>query len=203
MSQKSNLFYNFISNKYIYIFLQKLMSATSVRKNFVKVHIKKDFNVIDVGSGLSTIIEGLPSINYYGYDINSSYIKYAKKKYHNKKFHFFCKKLNKRQISKCPKFDCVLLLGLLHHLNDKEFISTIRLIKNSLKINGKILILDNVIIENQNFISKFLINNDKGDNVRSLDQFKLILKKNFNKIKFEVINQKFTPYTWLKIICYK
>ena len=42
MSQKSNLFYNFISNKYIYIFLQKLMSATSVRKNFVKVHIKKE-----------------------------------------------------------------------------------------------------------------------------------------------------------------
>ena len=89
MSQKSNLFYNFISNKYIYIFLQKLMSATSVRKNFVKVHIKKDFNVIDVGSGLSTIIEGLPSINYYGYDINRAHIKYAKKKYFKKNFHFY------------------------------------------------------------------------------------------------------------------
>ena len=203
MSENNNLFYKILSNTYIYICFQKLMSATYIRKNFVKKHIKKGYNVLDVGSGPSSILSDLPEINYYGYDINSSYIKYAKKKYHNKKFHFFCKKLNKHQISKCPKFDCVLLLGLLHHLNDKEFISTIRLIKNSLKKNGKILILDNIIIENQNFISKFLINNDKGDNVRSLDQFKLILKKNFNKIKFEVINQKFIPYTWLKIICYK
>ena len=95
------------------------------------------------------------------------------------------------------------MLGLLHHLNDKEFIATIHLIKNSLKINGRILILDNVLIKNQNFVSKFLINNDKGNNVRSLDQFKLILKKYFTKIKFEIINQKFIPYTWLKIICYK
>ena len=203
MSQKNSIFYNFLSSTYIYICLQKLMSATYVRKNFVKNHIKKGHNVINVGSGPASILSDLPEINYYGYDINNSYIKYAKKKYQNKIYRFFCKKFNKGEISNCPKFDCVLLLGLLHHLNDKEFITTIRLIKSSLKINGKILILDNVIIKNQNFLSKFLINNDKGDNIRSLDQFKLILNKYFTKIKFQIIKQKFIPYTWLKIICYK
>jgi len=203
MSENNNLFYKILTNTYIYICFQRLMSATYVRKKFVKNHIKKGYNVLDVGCGPSSILNDLPKINYYGYDINSSYIKYAKKKYQNKNYRFFCKKLNKQEITKCPKFDCVLLLGLLHHLNDKEFITTIHLIKNSLKINGRILILDNVLIKNQNFLSKFLINNDKGDNVRSLDQFKLILNKYFTKIKFEIVNQKFIPYTWLKIICYK
>jgi len=203
MSQKSNLFYNFISNKYIYIFLQKLMSATSVRKNFVKVHIKKDFNVIDVGSGLSTIIEGLPSINYYGYDINRAHIKYAKKKYFKKNFHFYCKRLTKNEILGLPKFDCALLLGIVHHLNDNEFKTMISLIKKSLKKNGKILILDNVITQKQNFISKFLIKRDKGDNIRNLNQFKLILNKYFSKIKYKINHQRFIPYTWLKIVCYK
>jgi hypothetical protein len=102
-----------------------------------------------------------------------------------------------------PKFDCALLLGLVHHLNDKEFITTIRLIKNSLKKNGKILILDNLIVKNQNFVSRFLIENDKGDNIRSLDQYKIILNKYFSKIKYQVYNQTFIPYTWLKITCRK
>jgi SAM-dependent methyltransferase len=203
MSQKNSIFYNFLSNAYIYIGIQKLMSATYVRKNFVKDHIKKGHNVIDVGSGPSTILSDLPEINYYGYDINSSHIEYAKKKYPNKNFHFFCKKLNNNEIYKLPRFDCALLLGLVHHLNDKEFISIIRLIKNSLKKNGKILILDNVIIKNQNFVSRFLIENDKGDNIRSLDQYKIILNKHFSKIKYQVYNQTFIPYTWLKIICHK
>ena len=49
MSEKNNIFYNFLSSPYIYIVLQKLMSATHVRKNFVKNHIKKDHNIIDIG----------------------------------------------------------------------------------------------------------------------------------------------------------
>lgn len=203
MSQKNNFFYKLISNKYIYIFLQKIMSATTVRKNFVKRHIKKNYNVIDVGSGLSTILEGLPKINYYGYDINSSHIKHAKKKYSKKNYHFYCKIFSKNEISKLPRFDCALLLGIVHHLNDKEFLEIIRLIASSLKKNGKILILDNVITSKQNFISRFLIKSDKGDNIRNLNQFKLILSKYFSKIQYKINHQIFIPYTWLKIICYK
>lgn len=203
MSQKNSIFYNLLSSPNIYIILQKLMSATSVRKNFVKKHIKKGDNVIDVGSGPSSILSDLPEINYYGYDINSSHIEYAKNKYSNKNFHFFCKKFDKNEIHKLPRFDCALLLGLVHHLNDKQFNTTIRLIKNVLKKNGKILILDNIIVKNQNFISKFLIKNDKGDNIRNLDQYKIILNKYFRKIKYQINSQVFIPYTWLKIICYK
>ena len=114
------------------------MSATYVRKNFVKNHIKEGHNVIDVGSGPSSILSDLPEINYYGCDINSSHIEYAKKKYPNK-----------------------------------------------------------------NFILRFLIKNDKGDNIITLDQYKIILNKYFSIIKYQVSNQKFIPYTWLKITCLK
>ena len=88
MSQKNSIFYNFLSSTYIYIGLQKLMSATYVRKNFVKNHIKKGYNLIDMRSGPSSMLIDLPEINYYGYDINSSHIEYGKKKYPNK---IFCK----------------------------------------------------------------------------------------------------------------
>jgi len=203
MSQKNNLFYNLLSSTYIYIIFQRLMSATYVRRKFVKNHIKKGHNVIDLGCGPSSILRDLPEINYYGYDINKFHIKYAKNKFPKKNYRFYCKKFNKNEISKLPKFDCALLLGLVHHLNNEEFINIISLIKNTLKKNGKILILDNVIVDNQNFISRFLIKNDQGDNVRNLNQYKLILNKYFSKIKYQINNQIFIPYTWLKIICYK
>ena len=133
MSQKNSIFYNFLFGAYIYIGLQKLMSATYVRKNFVKNHIKEGYNIMDVRSGPSSILSDLPEINYYGYDINSSHIEYG---------------------GEYP---------------------------------------------NKNFISRFLIKNDKDDNIRSLDQYKKILNKYFCKIKCQVNNQKFIPCTWLKI----
>ena len=80
MCKKNRIFYNFLSSTYIYIGLQKLMSATYVRKDFVKDHIKKGHNVIAVRSGPSSILSDFPEFNYYGYDINSSHIEYAKKK---------------------------------------------------------------------------------------------------------------------------
>lgn len=52
-------------------------------------------------------------------------------------------------------------------------------------------------------ISNFLIKSDKGNNIRNLNQYKLILNKFFPKIKYKISHQKFIPYTWLKIVCYK
>ncbi len=63
------------------------------------------------------------------------------------------------------------------------------------------MILDNVLTKKQNFISNFLIRNDKGDNIRELKEFKIILNKYFKKIKYKIENQAFIPYTWLKIVC--
>jgi len=203
MSQKDNLFYSLLSNVYIYNFFQKIMSATRVREEFVKKHIKKEFNVIDVGSGPSSILRRLPKINYYGFDIDPFYINYAKIKYPKKNFNFFCEKLTKKKIFKLPKFDCALLLGIVHHLNDVEFKKILNLIKIRLKKRGKILILDSVLTKKQNFISRFLIKKDRGDNIRKLKDFKFILNKYFKKINYKIDHQKFIPYTWLKIVCYK
>jgi len=203
MTQKNNLFYNLLSNVHIYNFIQNIMSATQVREKFVKKYIKKGFNVIDIGSGPSLILRELPIINYYGFDINPLHINYAKKRYIGKNFNFFCERLTKKRILKLPKFDCALLLGIVHHLSNDEFGSILNMIKTSLKKNGKMLILDNVITKNQNFLSNFLIRYDKGDNVRELKEFKIILSKYFDKIKYKIENQAFIPYTWLKIVCYK
>lgn len=121
MSQRSSTLYNLINNPYIYKSIQKIMSGTSLRKKIIKANIKKkNLNVLDIGCGPAEIIEHIPNCNYYGYDIDKRSIAYAKKKYTSKNYHFFCKKFENKEIKKLPKFDFVILFGILHHLNNEQ-----------------------------------------------------------------------------------
>jgi hypothetical protein len=63
------------------------------------------------------------------------------------------------------KFDFVLLLGIIHHLHNNKVKKTLITIKKVLKRNGKLLILDNVLTQNQNPVAKYLIKKDKGKNI--------------------------------------
>jgi len=76
-------------------------------------------------------------------------------------------------------------------------------IKKVLKRKGNIITLDNIFTTNQNFVAKFLIQMDKGNNVRSKSGYLNILKKHFKKINSKIHHQKFIPYTWFVADCTK
>ena len=83
--QKSNFIYKILSYPFIYILSQKIMSSLSFNEAIVKKYVKKkNINILDVGCGPTDILESLDNINYYGYDINESYINFAKNKYKKK-----------------------------------------------------------------------------------------------------------------------
>jgi len=201
MSQKNKGIYSLLSNTFFYSLVQKVMSGTSFRKKIVKKYITKhNVKVLDIGCGPAEILDTLPKIKYYGFDINPIYINSAKKKYENKG-KFFCKKFTNKNTKYLPKFDHVLLLGVLHHLSDKEINTLMPNIKKVLKRKGNIITLDNIFIHKQNFIAKFLIQMDKGENVRSRKGYLNILKNHFKKINSKIYHQKFIPYTWFVANC--
>ncbi len=203
MSQKTKGIYSILSHRLFYSLFQMIMSGTSFRKMIVKNLIrKKNVNILDVGCGPAEILESLNKVNYFGYDINSNYIDYAKKKYGGKGS-FFCKKFTKGELKKLPKFDHVLLLGILHHLNDKEIYNLLRLTKKALKKKGNIITEDPVLIDKQNLFSKFIIKMDRGSNVRSKKEYIDLIKKFFKKINSKIYHQKFIPYTWFVMNCKK
>ena len=201
MSQKNKGVYSLLSNTHFYSLVQRIMSASRFREKIVKKYITKhNVKVLDVGCGPAQILDALPKINYYGFDINPIYINFAKKKYENRA-KFFCKKFTNKDTKCLPKFDHILLLGVLHHLSDKEINKLIPNIKKVLKRKGNIITLDNIFTNNQNFIAKFLIQMDKGQNVRSKKGYLNILKNHFKKINSKIYHQKFIPYTWFVVNC--
>ena len=201
MSQKNKGIYSLLSNTFFYSLVQRVMSGTSFRKKIVKKYITKhNVKVLDIGCGPAEILDTLPEIKYYGFDINPIYINSAKKKYKNKG-KFFCKKFTNKNTKYLPKFDHVLLLGVLHHLSDQEINKLMPNIKKVLKRKGNIITLDNIFINKQNFIAKFLIQMDRGENVRSKTGYLNILKNHFKKINSKIYHQKFIPYTWFVANC--
>lgn len=204
MSQRKNQIYNFINNPLIYKIIQYVMSGTSFRNSIIKKNIRKsNLKILDIGCGPAQILEHIPQCDYYGYDIDQRSIQYAKKKYRQKNYHFYCKKFNKTEIKKLPKFDFIIFFGILHHLSNKEADKMLTLCKRIMKKNSKLLTEDPILIEKQNVIAKFLIEKDRGTNVRQKKEYINLLKKHFKKIKNKVTHQFFIPYTWFTTICRK
>ena len=204
MSQRINKIYNFINSPLVYRIIQYIMSGTSFRNSIIKKNIKKsNLKILDIGCGPAQILEQIPRCDYYGYDIDQRSIQYAKKKYRQKNYHFYCKKFNKTEIKKLPKFDFVIFFGILHHLSNKEADKMLTLCKRTMKKNSKLLTEDPILLEKQNIIAKFLIEKDRGINVRQKKEYINLLKKHFKKIKNKVTHQFFIPYTWFTTICSK
>ena len=204
MSQRINQIYNFINSPLVYKIIQYIMSGTSFRNSIIKKNIRKsNLKILDIGCGPAQILEQIPRCDYYGYDIDQRSIQYAKKKYRQKNYHFYCKKFNKTEIKKLPKFDFVIFFGILHHLSNKEADKMLTLCKRIMKKNSKLLTEDPILVEKQNIIAKFLIEKDRGINVRQKKEYINLLKKHFKKIKNKVTHQFFIPYTWFTTICSK
>ena len=204
MSQRINQIYNFINSPLVYRIIQYIMSGTSFRNSIIKKNIRKsNLKILDIGCGPAQILEQIPRCDYYGYDIDQRSIQYAKKKYRKKNYHFYCKKFNKTEIKKLPKFDFVIFFGILHHLSNKEADKMLTLCKRTMKKNSKLLTEDPILLEKQNIIAKFLIEKDRGINVRQKKEYINLLKKHFKKIKNKVTHQFFIPYTWFTTICSK
>ena len=55
-------------------------------------------------------------------------------------------------------------------------------VKKNEKKNSKLLTEDPILIKNQNFVAKFLIEKDRGSNVRKKGEYLSLLKTHFKKI---------------------
>jgi len=80
-------------------------------------------------------------------------------------------------------YDLVLALGLLHHLDDAEVRSLLKLVRSVIGPNGRFLTVDPVFIENQPALARFLIRNDSGRNVRDEMGYAMLSRSIFPQVE--------------------
>lgn len=193
-----------LSHPFVYASFQTLMGAHAARLSFVKDFVKPfaGMKVLDVGCGPADILAYMPGVQYRGYDISESYIAQARRTFGDRGT-FECKQLQPDDLLALPAFDLVLAIGLLHHLDDDVAAGVIHLAHAALKPGGRLLTIDPCLDPSQNPIARFLVRNDRGENVRNRAGYEALASPVFSAPRVEVRHKAWIPYTHCFMECSK
>jgi SAM-dependent methyltransferase len=193
-----------LSHPRIYSAFQSLMGAKQFRTNFVSQRVRPvpGMAILDIGCGPADILAYLPDVDYWGYDISEAYIERAQNTFGHRG-HFHCKQLLPGDLNGLPKFDLVIAIGLLHHLDDQVALGVLQLAHEALAPGGRLLTVDPCLDPSQNFIARFLVRNDRGQNVRDRDGYEALALKVFTAPDATVSHQAWIPYTHCVMECKK
>jgi 2-polyprenyl-3-methyl-5-hydroxy-6-metoxy-1,4-benzoquinol methylase len=197
MAQITTGIHAVLSNPFIYELFQNIMGAKGGRKRMVANYIRPTpgMRILDLGCGPAQILESLPQhVEYVGYDMSSAYIDAAEKAFGSRGT-FHCRLLEEAEVQQLEKFDLVMGIGVLHHLDDTSAETFMRIAKAALKPGGRLLTRDPVYAKGQNPIAKFLISQDRGQNVRDVNGYMALAHSVFEQVKGTLSHQKWIPYT--------
>jgi SAM-dependent methyltransferase len=185
-----------LSAPLVYELVQRIFGAHAERVALVEDLIRprpKD-RILDIGCGPADILALMPDVHYVGYDPNPRYTESARARFGDRA-HFFAGRFQADDVARHEPFDVGLLLGVLHHLDDGEAGSLLGLMRAAIRPGGRLITLDNVFVEDQNFIARKLIEWDRGKNVRTPAGYRSLTTPYFDMIAEEVIHKKMPPYT--------
>ncbi|MBW9209519.1 methyltransferase [Mumia sp. zg.B21] len=133
-----------------YIGLQKGLGADRLRYAAIDAAaIRPGEVVVDVGCGPAYYFDRLRQpITYHGYDTDERYVRWSTKKYGDRgTFHHAV--FDEKQAEALPVLDVVLLLGLLHHLSDKQAHALLALCAKHLTPGGRVVSIDPCFVSGQ------------------------------------------------------
>lgn len=170
-----------------YIALQRLVGADILR--YVCLDIlgaEAGERILDVGCGPAYYVRRLPSVEYHGFDTDCRYIEYARARYGDRGT-FYCEEYSESQRARLPKFDGILLMGLLHHLSDDQCDHLLGLLARSLASGGRIVTLDTCFTRTQGAVRRLLAENDRGNYVRYPEALRALAERRFQSVEERVL----------------
>ncbi|MHC4260171.1 MAG: class I SAM-dependent methyltransferase [Planctomycetota bacterium] len=198
-----------LARPWVFKLFTSIVRKKGVRKRLVEKHIERFPNcrILDIGCGTAEIVSSLPDSvgEYVGFDMNPRYISFAKKQWKGKtNCRFFCQKVEDAVTLEPGSYDIVLALGVIHHLNDDEAFGLFDIAHKVLRSGGVLITYDNVFVENQHWFAKWLISQDRGKAVRTVEGYKRLAARYFADIEGQVLHDALrVPYTVFIMKCGK
>lgn len=185
-----------------YILGQKSVGADHARRACIDaLDIKPGDRVLDVGCGPAYYVEWLPQCDYVGFDTNSAQLSAARERFGARGARFIDGTYTEADMRAHAPFDKVLLLGILHHVDDAGCRTLLDLVARSLKPAGRAVALDTPLYEGQSTFSRLLAKNDRGDFLRRPEAYVELAKRSFDDVETRMLGDTLTmPFSFFLML---
>lgn len=180
MSERRSGLYRLLAVPRLHLMLRSALGRSDANEVLMRDHVRpvSGSRVLDLGCGAGGLRESLGDVDYTGVDLEASYVEQATERFRGRgRF---------MQGSACDpallygeQFDLVLLIALLHHLDDDQADAAIGNAARLLRPGGRLVTLDNAWIDRQSLIARALISRDRGRNVRRPEGYRAIIERHF------------------------
>ncbi|MGH6737093.1 MAG: class I SAM-dependent methyltransferase [Methyloceanibacter sp.] len=167
--------------------------------------LKPGDRLLDIGCGPATLLNLLPGdVDYVGFDVSERYVEAARRRYGDRG-QFIQASVGAPPPIEPSSFDIVSATGILHHLDDEEVLGTLKLAHESLKPDGRLITLDPALgVEGQPRVARWLIEHDRGRNVRPPERYLGLARSVFGIVEAEIRHDRLNiPYTHFIMQCRK
>lgn len=189
-----------LSSPLVYDTFQRLMGGHVGRTDFARTMVRATAGtrVLDIGCGTGELLDYLPAgVVYDGWDISADYIAAARARF-GPRGTFTSGLLTAETVAAVPPYDVVIASGVLHHLDDDDVRRFAALARQAVRGGGRVVTIDPVIAPGQHPLARFLIDRDRGQHVRTAEQYAALVRDTFDAVTGVVRHRRWVPYThWM------
>lgn len=194
-----------LNKPYVFNLFNRMLGDAKSRIELTEKYIqpKKGDKILDIGCGTGTTFPYLGEVEYDGYDGSKEYIEYAKSLF-SKNANFYHEYVETHNLKQREYYDIVLAFGLIHHIDNQSCDMLLTTAYNALKTGGKFITFDNILVENQSRIARWIILNDRGKYIREEMDYKNLFNKHFKNVRFDIRTDfLLIPYTHIIAVATK
>lgn len=188
-----------LANPLFYKVFRGLLGTSSYQEKLSSTYLKigPTDTVLDYGCGPGVASLYPDSCSVVGYDVSSDYVAHATRTLGGPKRLFTT---DLAFVAKHGPYDVAIAIGVLHHLSDSEARAALRLMIDNLKPGGRLVTVDNVFVTGQSPIARWLIQMDRGQNVREVAGYRALFDDRERQVKHDVRHDLLKiPYTHIII----
>ncbi len=189
----------------VYDVVQKALLRSGSRSRYVREFVRPfaGCRILDIGCGPADMLAYLPESigEYVGFDMNPDYIEAARRRWGGRG-RFQCQKVGAATVAPGEAYDIVLANGIVHHLDDGEAGHLFDVARRALRPGGWLVTYDNVYVEGQHWLARWLIARDRGKAVRTLEGYEALARRSFPQVESAILHDTLrVPYTIVVMRC--
>jgi SAM-dependent methyltransferase len=203
MTERTSGIRSLLSVPAIYELLQKGIGSPNVRREFIERHVRPSAGdrVLDIGCGPGSLLLSFPDVTYVGVDPSADYIASATRRFGDRGT-FTVAGVDDLDPEQLGEFDLVVAKSVLHHIDDTQARKLFAVAAQVLTPVGRLVTLDAGYASGQSALSKFVVGQDRGANVRTDDAYVELACESFGRVEATVHHHLLrVPYTHVFLDC--